>query len=276
MLGHVRLWSRIGLGVGIIGMVMCTDAEVTYAPDVEAGAVQEPDSDDVSLGGSATEIRYHLTWDWGDAEPTDGGWRVITDRGYEVEVTEGYLVTYSVQLAPCAEDEWGRGFDLRRLFGMGRAWAGHGGEEDPSAWLTGIAEPLGTPQPISLEPVPLDAGLYCNAHYLVARAQSKTRGLPDALNMVGTSLYIQGTAALDGGEPQPFAIWSTLPVGELTAWSDPVSAVDLSDGSVDVTFTRDLGRLFDGVAFQTMSDESVEKTVLLGLIERLSVTLGAP
>ncbi|MGB0590319.1 MAG: hypothetical protein ACPGU1_11615 [Myxococcota bacterium] len=276
MPGHVSLWSRIGLGVGIIGMVMCTDAEVTHAPDVEAGRLQEPDSDDVSLGGSATEIRYHLTWDWGAAEPTDGGWRVITDRGYEVEVTEGYLVTYSVQLAPCTEEELGARLKLPRLLGAGRAWAGHGGAEDPSAWLTGIAEPLATPQSVSLEPVALDAGLYCNAHYLVARAEGKTRGLPDAFNMVGTSLYIQGTAALDGGEPQPFSIWSTLPVGELVVWSDPVSPVDLSDGTIDVTFTRDLGRLFDGVAFQTMNDESIEKTVLLGLIERLSVTLGAP
>jgi hypothetical protein len=266
----------MGLGVGVICMVMCTDAEVTYEPDVSAEDVQGSDSDHTSSAGSIAEVRYHLTWDWGDAEPTDSGWRVITDRDYAVEVTEGYLVTYSVQLAPCTDEELGAGRPLPRLFGAGRAWAGHGGEEDPSAWLTGIAEPLATPQSVSLEPVTLDEGLYCNAHYLVARAESKTMGLPDAFNLVGTSLYIEGTAALDGGEPKPFSIWSTLPVGELAPWSDPVSGVDLSEGALDVTFTRDLGRLFDGVAFQTMSDESIEKTVLLGLIERLSVRLGAP
>jgi hypothetical protein len=273
---HASRWVRIGAVIGVTFTVMCTDADVTYEPDVAAGEALGRDGEDATSGLSATEVRYHLAWDWGDAQPTDKGWRVTTDRGYEVEVTEGFLITYSVQLAPCTEDELGRGFDLRRVFGIGRAWAGHGGEEDPSAWLTGIAEPLATPQPVSLEPVPLDTGIYCSAHYLVARAETKARGLPDEFNMVGTSLYVVGTAALDGGEPQPFSIWSTLPVGELMSWSEPVSPVDLSRGSVDVTITRDLGRLFDSVEFATMSSENIEKTMLLGLINRLRVELTAP
>jgi hypothetical protein len=274
--GHASRWARISAVMCVTFTVMCTDADVTYEPDVAAEETLGPDGDDATSALSAAEVRYHLAWDWGDAQPTDKGWRVTTDRGYEVEVTGGFLITYSVQLAPCTDEELGGGRDLRRLFGIGRAWAGHGGEEDPSAWLTGIAEPLATPRQVSLEPVSLDSGIYCRAHYLVARAETKARDLPDEISMVGTSLYVIGTAALDGGEPQPFSIWSALPIGQLTAWSDPVSTIDLSDGDVDITVTRDLGRLFDGVAFQTMSDESIEKTVLLGLIDRLRVALVAP
>lgn len=265
MPGYASRYTRICVMFALTSAVMCTDTDVPVEPVVSE---QQYVVDQ--------EIRYHLDWDWGDAEPTDKGWRVTTDRGYDVQVTEGFLITYSVQLAPCADDDLGYTIDPRRLFGVGHAWAGHGGPEDPSAWLMGIAENLAAPEHVSLAPISLSSGIYCRAHYLVSRADTKTRGLPEDFNMVGTSLYLQGTAALDGGEPQPFSIWSTLPVGELVAWSEPVSPVDLSDGTIDVTFTRDLGRLFDGVAFQTMSDESIEKTVLLGLIERLSVTLGAP
>ena len=244
---------------------MCTDTDVPVDP------VLTGPQDVVGQ-----EIRYHLDWGWGDAETTDEGWRVTTDRGYDVEVTEGFLITYSVQLAPCADDELGYSIDPRRLFGVGQAWAGHGGPEDPSAWLMGIAEDLAKPQQVSLQPVPLNTGVYCRAHYLVARAETKTRGLPNDFNMVGTSLYVAGTAALDDGPAQPFSIWSTLPVGELITWGDPISPVDLSDGGIDVTITRDLGRLFDGIAFETMSAESIEKTMLLGLASRLRVDVAQP
>ena len=91
--------------------------------------------------------------------------------------------------------------------------------------------------------------------------------------MVGTSLYIEGEAIDIHGTTYPFTVWSTLPVGKLMAWTEPVSVIDLSEGSVDVTITRDLGRLFDGVNFQTMDNDAIEKTILLGISERTQVAL---
>ena len=248
--------------------LMCTDAELV----LDTNTPDDVNSDPRRVE-ETSEVRYHLAWDWGEAESSETGWRVTTDRGYDVEVTEGFLITYSVQLAPCADEELGRNLGLNRLFGAQRAFAGHGGLEDPSAWLDQVAEPLHTPEPLSLEPVQLDTGHYCRAHYLVARADTKARDLPGHVNMVGSSLYIVGTSRLAGAEAKPFVLWSTLPVGELMTWSDPVRPINLAEGGVDVTITRDLGRLFDGVNFDTMSQEAIEKTVLLSLASGLQVSV---
>ncbi|MDP6942894.1 MAG: hypothetical protein QF464_01995 [Myxococcota bacterium] len=262
MRDHTRRWGRLGLIIAITSAVMCADPETTIQTD-------EAHHDEASNAQSETQIRYHLTWDWGEAAATEGGWAVVNDRGYTVEVTDGYLVTHSVQMAPCTDADLGVDTTLSRLFGAGRAWAGHGGVDDPSAWLTGMAESLAHPEPTALGPIAVNSGLYCRSHYLVARAEPGMLGLPESMDLVGVSLYIEGTAALD--EPLPFAVLSTLPTGSLMGWTDPVSPIALTGGDIDVTITRDLGRLFDGVDFATMSDDAIQKTVLLGLAERVRV-----
>ena len=56
------------------------------------------------MTGALIEVRYHLDWEWGAAESYQVGWRVTNDQGYEVRVREGYLTSYSLQLAPYPED----------------------------------------------------------------------------------------------------------------------------------------------------------------------------
>lgn len=276
---------RAVVSLSLTTAVMCADPSLIPTPDAEAPEDSAPGAtaDALTHDGppevdvEASEVRYHLAWDWGDAVTTDHGWRVTTDLGYDVEVATGYLVTASVQLAPCTDEDLDTGMGWRGLLGSGRAWAGHGsGEEDPSAWLVGVVESVSSPETLSLAPISLDEGIYCRTHYLVSRATTGADQLPEDMDLVGTSLYIIGTATAPSGDPTPFSVWSSLPVGELMSWSEPVSPVDLSSGSVDVTITRDLGRLFDGVAFATMSSENIEKTMLLGLINRLRVELTAP
>ena len=257
--GEARHWGRLGVTCALTTAVMCAGPDARVTPEAT-----QPE---------AGQIRYHLTWDWGDAVPDDLGWRVTTDRGYAVHVTEGYLVTYSVQLAPCTEDDLGTASRWPTLFGAGEAWAGHGGPDDPSAWITGLVEPLASPVNTSLTPITVEPELYCRAHYLLARAETGALGLPEDIDMMGTSLYIKGTVARGDEPATTFTIWSTLPTGQLLAWSEPATPIDVTDLGVDVTITRDLGRLFDGVEFATMSTESVEKTILLGLADRLTVEL---
>ena len=262
-------WVRSALTLLITSTMVCADPggdeeEVLLSHDTE------------SAEALRTEVRYHLTWEWGSAEETLQGWRVHNDRGYLVEVEEGSLVSYSVQLAPCSRDDLEPGRSTLRFWGSGLALAGHGGVEDPSAWSQGIAESLKSPEDVILDPVELSGGVYCRAHYLVAKAETKTLNLPSTFNMVGTSLYIKGQAIGEDGQAWPFTIWSTLPIGELLAWTTPVSAIDLSRGSVDVVITRDLGTLFDGVNFATMESEAMEKTILLGLAQRLRVEVTQP
>ena len=247
-------------------MVMCADPDLQTAHEV-------PNVADSNEANTSIEVRYRLDWDWGQAEAHGEGWRVNNDRDFEVHVHEGYLTSYSLQLAPCTPDDLSQKRLIPHFVGVRKAFAGHGDVDDPSAWLTGIAEQLATPVESELTPVSLSKGLYCRAHYLIAKAETKAENLPEAFNMVGTSLYIQGEAIDSGGAVYPFTVWSTLPIGQLMSWTEPVSVIDLSEGSVELTLTRDLGRFFDGVNFETMTSEAIEKTILLGLAERSRVTL---
>lgn len=218
-------------------------------------------------------VHYELDWDWGDATATADGWTVLTDRGYQVVVTEGFLMTDSVQLVVCSDTDLGSVASLLRFVGAVRAWAGHGRQQDPSAWRVGYAESLSRPSRVALGGVKVGSGVYCRAHFLVAGAETDTVGLPAAPDLVGTSVYVVGEATGADGEALPFTIWSTLPVGSLVGWSDPVAPIDTASGDVRVTIIRDLGHLFDGIDFATMGPESIEKSLLLGLANRVRVSV---
>jgi len=244
---------------------MCAQACATPDASTTHGVVEEIASKWVP---SAPGVRYHLQWNWGSAVPTEEGWRVTNDLGYLVEVTEGYMVTDSVQLAPCTDEDPEGVFALLKNTVVGEARAGHAGTGDPSAWLVGIAESLKNPKSVSLDPIVVSAGFYCRAHYLVARAGPKTMNLPDHMVLVGKSLYIAGNVTSEHHPSEPFSISSSLPAGQLMTWADSSNLIDLSQGGVDVIITRDLGRLFHGIDFNTMNAEAMEKTLLLGLTSR--------
>jgi hypothetical protein len=117
---------------------------------------------------------------------------------------------------------------------------------------------------------------YCQFHYLVARSERETIGLPDELDIVGMSVYMEGTHRRPGEAPVAFSFSTTRAYGLLTdlfapgAYQDTEAAIEVDTGYDHATIrvTRDLDRLFDGVEFETMSTEQQAGQVLKQLVER--------
>ena len=78
-------------------------------------------------------------------------------------------------------------------------------------------------------------------------------------------------------EHTPFSVWCSMPVGRLpdlmssAAAASPMVWDDL-DSDLHVVITRELGRLFDGVNFETMSADGVQLRLLKSLSAQTIIT----
>ncbi len=231
----------------LIGLV-CTDPGTPTLHPLPAGA-----------------ITYTLDWSWGDAAPNADGWVVTNDLGFEIHVTRGYLVSYSVQLVPCDSAAETAGWHWLRLK---RANAGHGGETpDPSNPGQHYVESIAAGRPLTLGPVNAAAN-YCKVHYLIARGEAHSEGLAADVDMVGLTLFLEGTWRAPDGPQTPFTLQTAKPTAILPALEPPV---DTAKVGAAITITRDLSTLFDGVTF----DEGAPDQVLTNLKNGLRVALRA-
>ena len=233
------------------------------------------------------QVDYHVSWDTSGVTLKDGGLELRNNLGYEIELSAGYLVFYSTQLVPCENEEsteltraqakgidWGKWWS--RLIGVRTAHAGHGDEDmDPSVMAQSYVENLIAPESMQLGSRTIEGTRYCQIHYLVARGGSGSIGLPEDQDMVGASLYMEGTWSLAGEAPQPFTILSSVADGTLAnLYPEPYYGVsemefelDASLAGARVEIERDLHGLFEDLNFETMTDTQMERRVLQNVIE---------
>ncbi|MEM7247739.1 MAG: hypothetical protein AAF533_20550 [Acidobacteriota bacterium] len=213
-------------------------------------------------------IEYRLSWSWGEAREIPGGFEVTNDLGQVVRVHRGWLVNLSAEVVPCDED--GRPDEKARLasFSIPVAQAGHPGF-GPTAVHAPQAESLAPPVSSSWQEVTSEPDDFCNLHYLVARANRRTLGLPDDEPDVDRiSLLLEGEWSLgDEGTPNPFLIWTRSAHGKL----EP-RELRLEKDMV-FTVTRELDSLFDGADFTTMNDEQLARRVLQNVVENTRLDL---
>lgn len=208
----------------------------------------------------AFDVRYSLAWNDAGVSRTGDGWQTTTDLGYLVRVDRGWLVSYSIQLVPCAaptEVEANRASRaLRRIWAaispIGTAWAGHGNDSDVSIVL-GTAESFAQPVEWSATTV-RGEGAYCTLHYLVARADDELLSGAQSLDLDRLSLVIEGAWSADGSEWTDLSVESSTGFGALVPLSDVAApgatAPDLvGAGPIDVRLERQLATLFDGIDF---------------------------
>jgi len=232
---------RRALAAGLGLVVACQAAAWDYDPDT---------------GVSLESVRYRLTWDTGSVTAaTGGGWVTTTDLGYQVRVTRGYLVSYAVTLAQCPQT-------TASLLPVAPAMAWHGEENDPS--IAGdVVEPMVGAGELDLD-LAFAAAAYCRVFYLVAAADGATTHLPDDVGMESTSLYIEGSWRLPGGDWTPFAVRTDLAGGVLEELGDVL--VDLRNGTgADIEIQRPLATLFDGIAWPDATGDDLGWAVLSNL-----------
>ena len=96
---------------------------------------------------------------------------------------------------------------------------------------------------------------------------------PGDTDLLGLSLYLVVTITSPAGETADLTIASSLPIGQLITWSDPVAPIALAEQSAEVTLTRDLGGLFHGIDFESMTTEVMARAILFNLRDQLSVAV---
>ena len=119
---------------------------------------------------------------------------------------------------------------------------------------------------------------YCQLHYLIARAGRGSPGLPDDLDMVDTSLHVDGTYRAPGSvTATPFTVHTPIANGALferTAASTPIR-VDTGAAGARVTVRRHLGSMFDAVDFAKMPDSVRAERVLASVVRHAVVEIAA-
>lgn len=209
--------------------------------------------------GATHVIRYRLAWRWGRAARTpDGGWEVVTDLGYRVHVNRGYLTSYSMELVECPPLA-----PLGWLLGPSPAYAWHSADMvNPATVRSAPVESLIALRAQDAGTVRLPPQAYCQVHYLIARATTASRGLPADVDMVDSSLGVEGTVQRDGTSPTALVVKTASP----NALLRPIPRVDTGTQDTLVVLRRDLGRLFDGIDFDTAPGRVVANRIVENLV----------
>lgn len=237
--------------------------------------------------GSPHTVTYTFDWSSEDAQIEDGSITLQNDLGYEVVMTTGYSIAYTVSLIECPDEE-----EPADVPGMGRwlldalaprtAWAGHSyGNGNAIALATPHTQNFFEQEPVELGQVTADPNGYCQFFYLVGRADSTTVDLPEDLDMSGMSIYVAGTYQAPGGDVKDFVLHTTRAYSFLSDLFAPgdfdqhekAFEVDTGAEGATVTLTRNLDRLFDGVDFEMMNTDDAASQVLKQLVDHAQASV---
>ena len=208
------------------------------------------DSGDAAPDGVELQsVTWGLSWDdSGVSRSPDGSWAVTNDLGIDFVVESAWLVSYSASLVPCEDEElevavrsW-----PERLLGIGLAHADHAAIDDPSLLPAPVVEDLLSSQGHQVT-VDFTAQRYCQAHYLVARADADWGPTDSGEDLSLVSVALEGSFDAGAG-PQPLSVRSGFNYGDLL----PLELASLSasvegSGHLAVTLQRDLAGLLDGL-----------------------------
>ncbi len=208
-------------------------------------------------GPTLSEVSYAVTWDAEGIERTVNGLEVRNDLGWTFEVDEAWVVDRAWQLTACEEE-------LALVFPvwLGLARAGHG-DDDVSVLTAPVASDLIADGTVHLDTVTFTDTAYCTVHVLSAYATSDTLGLPGDPDLVGYTLWIQGTARRD----------DTTVELDLSSASADGALYDLPSGGyggLDVHVTRSIAGLFDGV---DPTNDDAGRVALANLVDQQLVEL---
>jgi len=159
------------------------------------------------------------------------------------------------------------------------ALAGHGDDApDPSRRGIGRVESL-LDLNTHLEPAfEIEGPAHCQAHYLVHKAYGFTENLPAEIDMIGRSLWVEGTYELPTGEgPTSFLAHTEYSNGHLDSLIDPmVERPAVADGRGDswlVRIVRSPARLFEDIDPTDLTPEELGDALLWNLVGHTQVQL---
>ena len=233
--------------------------------------------------GSAV-LEYSLVWDTEELQRNETGqWELSNELGTSIRLNRGYLSTYSVQLVECPAGESVALKWFNRLFGLRMAYAGHPNPEDnPAGVYQSVVENLMEMENRTVGVVDVEPNSYCQLHYLVAGANEETSSLPQDVNMLGTSVYLEGSYNVSGSEEwTPFLIHTPLANGVLNNLfadfedQENSTAMELqtSGEALLIQVERRLAGFFNGLDFPGMTASELERQVLRNIVNHTESTV---
>ena len=109
----------------------------------------------------------------------------------------------------------------------------------------------------------------CQVHVLVARADAKSKTLPDEVDMARQTLYLRGRWRKAGADGWHDFTWRTdVAWGETLPMPEPL---DTAWGGVEVTVQRSLATLFDGIDPSIDSELNAARRVLENVVSDAKV-----
>ncbi len=228
--------------------------------------------------------RYRVEWDQTGVKkaPEGGGLTFSSDLGYVLTLTAGYVTNHSLSLVPCPTDSLAaqRVFPWQKLgawLGIPSAWAGHSGSSDPSSLDHSRVDSLTESDESVLGEVAFPAATYCRVFHLIAEATEDMEDLPASPDMMGLSLWLEGTFQAPGSEELvPFQVSTASAHGRFDDLETSVVERAPGDGPflADVLIRRRLSTLFDGVELGSLSSEDAAREVLANVVGDAVVEVG--
>jgi hypothetical protein len=199
--------------------------------------------------GTPLAITYLAAWDADGARTNDDGtWSTTTDLGFDVRVLDGQLTTYATTLVPCdAGTVSARVERVRAILGPPIAHAGHLDHPDASMIEPNAMETIAPGETTTLGTSDLaTSASYCRVHQLVGGRVDTSGETPVRLPSLSIALDVTDAA---GAPVRTVDLSTTIATGtlaDLPARPDGAMALE-------VTWTRPLARLFDGIDFSDAS-----------------------
>ncbi len=219
-------------------------------------------------GLELTGVTWTQSWDSSavlsteDANSAETGagraWTTTTDLGFRVTVESGFLVTYSLSLRDCPQP-------ALRWSPIGAAVAAHGPTGGPEALAHPRVTDLAKLAPVELATYRFGSIRKCGVEVLLARADRKTVGIPDGVDLYGRSIALAGRWSRDGVET-PFSWSSTLSNSRVTDLAEVTTTGSGTHARIDLHLAP--GRMFDGIALDSMSEGLILRSILTNLIDQ--------
>lgn len=261
----------------------CASNELS--PQQSAPASQAETPPEAGLWLSAA--RWSGSWNRNGIESeSDGTWSTQNDLGYRVHLDQGLLVNYSAGFGLCEGSSAsvqipGQGARKAYADPYSQALFSHADSANPSLLETHFIEDLAHPEDIEFGELSFPAARYCWTHWLVARGEEGIAPV-EGIDMSGSSIKLWGTFSRNG-QSEAFTIdsfWPSSKLDEIDSIVDEAQRIALQQNIAYaiVNIKRPLSHLFDGIDFESASQDQIAGQVLdnLTLLSEWSFTPWVP
>jgi hypothetical protein len=219
-------------------------------------------------GASCSSSEAGLAVDVQLVSPAAGKTPIVSDRGVAVSIERGYLTVGSVELEGCETSR--PSFDLSLGPSIAFAHSMSSPTRLGSPHVLSLAGDEAEVMPIgSLGPPP---GEYCALRVSLEPADADANHLPSDVDLVGVTLWLEGTYRDSSGAEKPFSVATSQALEESLSF-EKLQLADDAEQEATLRVSAPSAHWFDGIDFATTGDEEIADLVLANVRAALVVTV---